>query len=81
MRTGCYYLTGLSFCLCVCLCLSLYFLASAMSTSAGRFLVKSRLFVLGTALLTKMLMAFWSHGTCSRAANTVSYTHSDAADE
>ena len=40
-----------------------------MSTSAGRFLVKSRLFVLGTALLTKMLMAFWSHGTCSRAAN------------
>ena len=40
-----------------------------MSTSAGRFLIKFRLFVLGTALLTKMLMVLWSHGTCSRAAN------------
>ena len=40
-----------------------------MSTSAGRFLIKFRLFVLGTALLTKMLMVLWSHGTCSRATN------------
>ena len=40
-----------------------------MSTSAGHFPVKFRLFVLGTVLLTKMLMVLWSHGTCSRAAN------------
>ena len=47
---------------------SLYFLPSAASTSAGLFLVKFGLCVLGTALLTKMLMVLWSHDTCSRAA-------------
>ena len=60
---------SLSLCLSVSVCVSVYFLASAMSTSAGRFLVKFRRFVLGTTLLTKMLMVLWSHGTCSRAAN------------
>ena len=48
--------------------LSLYFLASATSTSAGLFLVKFGLCVLGTALLTKILTVLWSHGICSRAA-------------
>ena len=47
--------------------LSLYFLASATSTSAGLFLVKSGLYAVGTALLTKNMVP-WSHGTCSRAA-------------
>ena len=38
--------------------LSLYVLASATSTSAGFFLVKFRLCVLGTALLTRYLWSF-----------------------
>ena len=69
MRTGCHYLTSLSVCLSVSVRVSVYFLALAMPTSAGRFLVKFRLIVLGTALLTKMLMVLWSPGTCSRATN------------
>ena len=66
------YTVCLLVCLYVCVlsvCLSVYFLALAMPTSAGRFLVKFRLFVRGTALLTKMMMVLWSHGTCPLAAN------------